>query len=127
MACKAYTLKCTSKVFFTINLMTSLTGLKSPYKKAWVSLAEYSEEDQKIMEDIRSVFFKSVNVNERWDFLKIVFDRTNSSSAIVIINGRTTHWLSVERMFIISSSGIPYDLDLDFIQEFSTIFSVSPI
>jgi len=108
---------------YTTNLMTALGGFRSPYKKAWIIPEEYSTRDLQLMEDIRSIFFKSSNMNDRWKFLEKLFNETNMSSAIIIVNGRTTKWLFTNRTFVLSSFGIPWHVEDAYIRAFSTTFT----
>lgn len=112
---------------YTINLMTAMSGLKAPYKKAWVLEEEYSTEDLQKMISLRSEFFNGADILDQANFLETLLDETSTSAALIVINGRTTKWLSGGKMFVWSDKGIPYKLDLNYVESFSATFFVDPI
>ena len=91
---------------YTINLMGSLSDLKSPYKRIWIEPKEYPIESLQIMSDIRTKFFLADNNEEKRGFLNRIMVDNNATSAIIIINSRTAKWADSDQFFIVSYTGV---------------------
>src|SRR5439155_11822963 len=111
---------------YSLNIMT-ISNLNPPYERKWVEVNEYPKATlQEMLLIKKNLFF--VNDNTYLvNFIKKIDNSYNSTSSLVMINGRTQHWANSKKLIFVTYGGIPYDVDLTDIGRFARLTSSEPV
>ena len=102
--------------------MSELTDLPVPYKRKWVDPREYDQRSLYTMLEIKQFFTELKRDNLRVALqLLINILRPNFTEVLIIVNGRTSKWISSERLIFVSYGGIRWPIDEELLNAMQTL------